>query len=199
MIRLAIRAPIESVALALSACAASSCVMNSSLPTVGALKPHRWNSRRRASGRPIGMSTACPLTVHRVRWMCRTFSACPRLRSTGNNADRLPGTRRLRFGIIIYRSASGLVSGQNGGMRDRLRLFPEYAAETPVWSRRGMVSFSRLKISDALRADLIAWQNEALDPSDERAERSEEEWEAEGRLLAARLAEETGLRVDLDI
>ncbi len=62
-----------------------------------------------------------------------------------------------------------------------------------------MVPFSQLEISDALRADLIAWQNEALDPSDERAERSEEEWEAEGRMLAARLAEETGLRVDLDI
>lgn len=84
-------------------------------------------------------------------------------------------------------------------MRDRLRLFPDYCAETPVWSRNRMVPFSQLEISDALRADLIAWQNEALDPSDERAERSEEEWEAEGRMLAARLAEETGLRVDLDI
>ncbi len=84
-------------------------------------------------------------------------------------------------------------------MRDRLRLFPDYGAESPVWSRRGMVPFGQLHISDALRGDLIAWRNESLDSSDERAERSEEEWEAEGRELAARLAKETGLRVDLDI
>lgn len=84
-------------------------------------------------------------------------------------------------------------------MRDRLRLFPDYGAETPVWSRDGMVSFSRLKISDALRADLISWQNEALNRSDERAARDADQWEAEGRLLAARLTEETGPCVDLDL
>jgi hypothetical protein len=62
-----------------------------------------------------------------------------------------------------------------------------------------MVPFGQLHISDALRADLIAWRNEALDSSDEGAELSEEEWEAEGRRLAARLAQETGRRVDLDV
>lgn len=72
-----------------------------------------------------------------------------------------------------------LVSGQDGAVRDRLRLFPDYGAETPVWSRRGMVSFNQLKITDSLRADLVAWQKEALDASDERAERSEEEWAAD--------------------
>lgn len=87
-----------------------------------------------------------------------------------------------------------LLSGQDGAVRNRLRLFPDYGAETPVWSRGGVVSFSQLKITDALRLDLIAWQNEALDPSDERAERSEEEWAAEGRLLAARLASGPSLK-----
>ena len=84
-------------------------------------------------------------------------------------------------------------------MRKHLRLFPDYCAETPVWSRDGMVPFNQLRISAALRTALVEWQNEALDPSHPRAHRAEEEWEADGRLLAVRLAEETGCRVDLDI
>ncbi len=83
-------------------------------------------------------------------------------------------------------------------MKGRLRLFPDYGAESPVWSQEGLVPFSELQISDALRADLIAWRNEALDPGSERARRSEEHWEAEGQLLAARLAHETGLSVGLE-
>lgn len=87
----------------------------------------------------------------------------------------------------------------HGHVRDRLRLFPDYGAETPIWSRYGMVPFSCLAISPELCAELIAWKDEALDPSHPLAERSEEAWEAAGRLLAARLAEETGLDVDLDV
>jgi hypothetical protein len=85
------------------------------------------------------------------------------------------------------------------GVRDRLRLLPDYGAESPVWSRHGMVPLSRIAISEALRADLIAWNEEALDPSHALARRSDEEWEADGRTLAARLSDETGLEVVFEV
>lgn len=83
-------------------------------------------------------------------------------------------------------------------MVKRLRLFPDYGAETPVWSERGQVSFAQLNISDALREALIAWQREALDTEHPRAGRGEEGWLADGLVLAERLSEEIGLPVDLD-
>jgi hypothetical protein len=84
-------------------------------------------------------------------------------------------------------------------VRERLRLFPDYGAETPIWSKYGMVSFDQLGISESLRAALVDWQNEGLDPAHLRAGRSEDDWEADGRVLAQRLSEETGAPVDLDV
>ncbi len=83
-------------------------------------------------------------------------------------------------------------------VRDDLRLFPDYGAESPVWSRRGNIPFRRLSISDELRSDLIGWRDEALEPSHQVPRRTEEEWEAAGRLLAVRLAKETGCAVHLE-
>lgn len=102
---------------------------------------------------------------------------------------------RLGTSRAVARSRSRL------GRHDRvkpLRLFPEEGAESPIWSDGGNVSFDQVRISDSLRIALINWSNEALDAGHPDAARSEDEWEAEGRLLAARLQEETGAPVICD-
>lgn len=104
------------------------------------------------------------------------MGARARDRSAGDAPGRDP--RESLTGILDLR--------HDTEVRNRLRLFPDYGAESPVWSDRGMVSFSQLAISEALRADLIAWQAEGLDSSHPLALRSEEAWETEGRLLASR-------------
>ena len=56
-----------------------------------------------------------------------------------------------------------------------------------------------LQISEALRAALRDWQDEALNPGHPLAHRTEDEWEAAGRTLAEQLAVETGVPVDLEL
>lgn len=101
--------------------------------------------------------------------MCRSCSAGPVPQPSSNELGvryRLKvcagaGSARVtpsrHYGLVIVWLVWP-VGHQDIRVRDRLRLFPDYGAETPVWSRDGMVSFSRLKISDALRADLISWR-----------------------------------------
>jgi hypothetical protein len=138
--------------------------------------------------------------VHQCR-KCRTASVEPRANPTGIDAARSYRSGSPRRGQGGARRTPALPVGvfHHRYVQDRLRLFPDYCAESPIWSRYGLVPFSHLAISPELRADLTAWKDEALDPSHPLATRSEKEWKAAGRLLAARLAEETGLKVDLDL
>ena len=137
--------------------------------------------------------------LHRSPVPVSTVRPPPRAASVREVPDPIRRALAKDRAVRTEAATTAWVIHQDGGMRDSLRLFPDYGAESPVWSRGRLVPFSQLRISDALGADLIAWRNEALDPSDERAECSEEEWESEARQLAARLAEETGRRVDLDV
>ncbi len=113
---------------------------------------------------------------------------------TGAGAQGAGSLTRSRSGQDVAHRSN---DGQNGEVRDPLRLFPDDGAESPVWSRLGRVPLSQLAISESLAADLMAWQEEALDPLHPLADRSEDEWEADGRILAARLIQETGRQVDV--
>lgn len=77
-------------------------------------------------------------------------------------------------------------------MSDHLRLFADDGAETPVWSRDGQVPWAQLAITPALREALIDWQREYQDEDHPRHSRSEAEFEADGVVLAGRLAAEIG-------
>jgi hypothetical protein len=81
---------------------------------------------------------------------------------------------------------------------ERLRLFPDYGDESPVWSRKGRVELATLGLSEALREALVDWQTEALDPLHPLASQAERAWDSAGRRLAIRLAHETGCTVEVD-
>jgi predicted dienelactone hydrolase len=76
----------------------------------------------------------------------------------------------------------------------KLRLFPDYGGDSPVWSSAGRVPLDELRISVELVVALRAWQRE-----NEESGGSEEEYEAEGHRLAEWLERETGVNVVLDL
>ncbi|MGN6606902.1 MAG: hypothetical protein ACTHMS_07825 [Jatrophihabitans sp.] len=93
------------------------------------------------------------------------------------------------------RHAGWCARGQPGDGRRRLDLFPDYAAELPVWDRG--VGRSDLQLSPQLRADLAAWGREweqQVVPFEERTEPPgwRERWTEDGRRLGRRLEAETG-------
>ncbi len=76
--------------------------------------------------------------------------------------------------------------------RDALRLYPEEGGAGPVWTTRGPLALSELRLSDSLAAALEAWQGDY--ESDELG-LSEDAFDAMGKDLAQRLANETGREV----
>jgi hypothetical protein len=61
------------------------------------------------------------------------------------------------------------------------------------------MTFAELGLSDSLRQALIEWQAEGCGYEGADVDRSEDEFERAGARLAARLAAETGLPVDLEV
>jgi hypothetical protein len=90
-------------------------------------------------------------------------------------------------------------------MKRRLRLMPEWST-FPVWAEDGMVKPDALAISDELRRDLQAWNDEYTDTGgvapDEwhRARgRDEEPWREQANALARRIESELGPDVEVTV
>lgn len=77
-------------------------------------------------------------------------------------------------------------------MTPGLRLLPEYGEGSPVWLPSGRLMRPELGISDTLWRELLDWQAEAYDERWTGPDRSDDEWDEQGKRLASRLAAETG-------
>jgi hypothetical protein len=83
-----------------------------------------------------------------------------------------------------------------------IRLFPDYA-ESVIWFAIGLVSYDDAKITSELRLEMDAWEKlyYQAQTNDSRWHTPEDRlrFNAEGRRLAERLAEELGSRFEVEV